>query len=71
MLNLPDYIEFFDMLLVGQSAMDGSVGTGPVRGLDKMTHYDRARDDEFVAEAELRRQIVIYAPAMWPVTVRL
>jgi hypothetical protein len=29
-----------------------------MRHLDEMVHYDRASDDEFLGEEELRRQIV-------------
>ena len=57
-LNLPDYIELYDMLLVGESAMEGGPEAKLVRHLDEMVHHDRAAHDEFMAEAELRKQIV-------------
>jgi 5,6-dimethylbenzimidazole synthase len=58
LLNLPDFIYIYDMLLVGYSDMEGGPGAKLVRRLDEMVHYDRAADDEFMAEEELRRQIV-------------
>jgi nitroreductase len=56
-LNLPDYIELYDMLLVGQSAMEGGPGAKLVRSLKEMVHRERAKDDEFMGEEELRKQI--------------
>jgi len=56
-LNLPDYIELYDMLLVGQSAMDGGPGAKLVRSLEEMVHRERAKDDEFMGEEELKQQI--------------
>ncbi len=58
-LNLPDYIELYDMLLVGESAMEGGPSTKLVRHLEEMVHHDRARDDEFMPEAELRKEIMM------------
>lgn len=58
LLNLPDHIYVYDLLLVGESAMDGRPAAKLVRQLDEMVHHDRAADDEFLSEAELRRQIV-------------
>ena len=58
LLNLPDHIYVYDLVLAGWSAMDKPVAAKLTRPLDEMVHYDRAADDEFPSEAELRRQIV-------------
>ena len=58
LLNLPDYIYVYDLVLAGRSAMDKPVAAKLTRPLDEMVHYDRAADDEFPSEEELRRQIV-------------
>ena len=58
LLNLPDFIYVYDLLLVGQSAMEGGPSGKLTRRLDEMVHRDRAANDEFLSEAELRRQIV-------------
>jgi hypothetical protein len=57
LLNLPDHIYLYDIVLVGASAMDGPVAGKLMRSLDEMTHRDRAADDEFARDEELRRQI--------------
>ena len=56
-LNLPDYIWVYDILMVGENAMEGGPGGKLTRPLDEMTHYDRAKDDEFMDEESLRKQI--------------
>jgi nitroreductase len=58
LLNLPDFIYVYDMFLVGYSAMDGGPSAKLMRHLDEMVHYERAADDEFMNEEELRKQIV-------------
>jgi nitroreductase len=58
LLNLPDFIYVYDLVLAGWSAMDRPVAAKLTRSLDEMVHYDRAGDDEFPSEEELRRQIV-------------
>ena len=58
LLNLPDWIYLYDLVLVGRPAKDKPVATKLTRGLDEMVHHDRAADDEFPDEKELRRQIV-------------
>jgi nitroreductase len=58
LLNLPESIYVYDLVLAGRSAMDKPVAGKLTRPLDEMVHYDRAADDEFPSEAELRRQIV-------------
>jgi hypothetical protein len=57
MLNLPDYIYVYDILMVGEGAMEDAPGAKLTRRLDEMVHYDRAKDDEFMDEQELRSQI--------------
>lgn len=57
LLNLPDYIYIYDLFLVGYSAMEGGPSAKLMRRLDEMVHYDRATDDEFMGEDELRKQI--------------
>lgn len=57
LLNLPDYIYIYDLFLVGYSAMEGGPSAKLMRPLHEMVHYDRAADDEFMGEDELRKQI--------------
>lgn len=57
LLNLPDYLWVYDILMVGESAMEGGPGGKLVRPLPEMVHYDRAADDEFMDEKTLRSQI--------------
>ena len=57
LLNLPDHICLYDLVLAGYSAMDKPVAAKLTRSLDEMVHHDRAADDEFLGEEELRRQI--------------
>jgi nitroreductase len=56
-LNLPDYLWLYDLLLVGWSAMEGGPGPKLVRSLAEIVHHDRATDDEFMDEQDLRKQI--------------
>jgi nitroreductase len=58
LLNLPDFIYVYDIFLVGHNAMEGGPSTKLMRHLDEMVHYDRAADDEFLSEEELRKQII-------------
>jgi nitroreductase len=57
LLNLPDFIYLYDIFLIGYSAMEGGPSAKLTRHLDEMVHYDRAADDEFISEEELRGQI--------------
>lgn len=57
LLNLPDFIYLYDIFLIGYSAMEGGPSAKLTRHLDEMVHYDRAADDEFLSEEELRGQI--------------
>ena len=57
LLNLPDFIYVYELLLIGYSAMEGGPSARLVRRLDEVVHFDRAADDEFLSDEELRRQI--------------
>jgi nitroreductase len=57
LLNLPEFIYVYELLVVGYSAMEGGPSAKLTRRLGEMVHYDRARDDEFLSEEELRKQI--------------
>lgn len=57
LLNLPDFIYIYELLLVGYSAMEGGPSAKLMRHMDEMVHRDRAADGEFLSEEELRRQI--------------
>lgn len=58
LLNLPDFIYVYDILLIGYRAEEGRPSAKLVRRLDEMVHHERAADDEFMSEQELRKQIV-------------
>jgi nitroreductase len=58
LLNLPDFIYLYEILLVGYSAMEEGPSAKLMRHLDEMVHYNRAAEDEFMSEDALRRQIV-------------
>ncbi len=58
LLNLPDFIYVYDIFLVGYNAMEDGPSAKLMRPLDEMVHYDRAADDEFLSEEELRKQIM-------------
>ena len=58
LLNLPDFIYIYDIFLVGYSAMEGGPSAKLMRHLDEMVHHDRASDDEFLSEEELKKQII-------------
>ncbi|MCL5735870.1 MAG: nitroreductase family protein [Actinobacteria bacterium] len=57
LLNLPDFIYVYELLVTGYSAMEGGPSAKLLRHLDEMVHYGRAADDEFLTETELRKQI--------------
>ena len=58
LLNLPDFIYVYDIFLVGYNAMEDGPSAKLMRPLDEMVHCDRAADDEFLSEEELRKQIM-------------
>jgi len=55
-LNIPDYLELYDMLLVGKSAM--KVPPKLMRDKEEMIHFDKAGPDEFLSEDKVREQII-------------
>jgi nitroreductase len=57
LLNLPEFIYVYDIFLIGHRAEEGKPSGKMVRQLDEMVHYDRAGDDEFMSDDELRAQI--------------
>jgi nitroreductase len=57
LLNLPDFIYIYDMLLVGYGAMEGGPSAKLMRPLAEMVHRERVTDDDFLGENELRAQI--------------
>ena len=58
LLGLPDFIYLYDILLVGESAMDKPLSAKMTRDLDELVHHDRVGEDAFPDEDALRRQIV-------------
>jgi nitroreductase len=58
LLNLPDYIYLYDLVLFGESAMEQPLSGKLMRLRGETVHHDRAADDEFMSEEELRAQIV-------------
>ncbi|OFW55371.1 MAG: hypothetical protein A2133_04815 [Actinobacteria bacterium RBG_16_64_13] len=58
LLDLPDFIYIYDIFLIGYSAMEGGPAAKLMRRLDEMVHHERAADDEFLSEEELRKQII-------------
>ncbi len=46
LLNLPDFIYVYELLLVGYSALEGGPSAKLMRHLDEIAHFDRAADDE-------------------------
>lgn len=57
LLNLPDYMYIYELLIVGESALEDGPAAKLMRHLDEVVHFDRAADDEFLDEEGLRRQI--------------
>ncbi|MGZ4198726.1 MAG: nitroreductase family protein [Thermoleophilia bacterium] len=58
LLNLPDFMYVYDIFLIGYRAEQGGPSAKLVRPLGEMVHHDRAADDEFMSDDELRKQIV-------------
>jgi nitroreductase len=55
-LNVPYYMELYDMLLVGKADMN--VPPKMMREKGEMIHYDKARADEFADDQKVREQII-------------
>jgi nitroreductase len=60
-LNIPHYLELYDMLLVGKSDM--KVPPKLMRDKKEMIHYDKARPNEFASEERVREQIIKFREA--------
>jgi nitroreductase len=56
-LNLPDFIYVYELLAVGYSGLEQGAPAKLMRHFDEVVHVGRARDDEFLNEEELRKQI--------------
>jgi nitroreductase len=56
-LNLPDFIYVYEMLAVGYSGLEGGPPAKLMRHLAEVVHVGPARDDGFLSEQELRKQI--------------
>jgi len=57
LLDLPDFIYIYELLLVGYSAMEAGPSAKLTRHLEEMVHRDRAGEGDFLSEEELRKQI--------------
>jgi nitroreductase len=57
LLNLPDFIYVYELLVVGYSAIEGGPPARLVRHLDEVVHRGRPADGEFLGEEEVRKQI--------------
>ena len=55
-LNVPHYMELYDMLLVGKS--DLKVAPKIMREKNEMIHYDKAGPEEFPSEETVKKQII-------------
>jgi len=55
-LNIPSYMELYDMLLVGKAQM--KVPPKLMRDKEEMIHYDKAGDEEFLSDTQVREQII-------------
>ena len=57
LLNLPDFIYIYELLAVGYSGLDNGPPAKLMRHLDEVVHVGPSRDDEFLNEEQLRKQI--------------
>jgi nitroreductase len=57
LLNLPDFMYIYELLVVGRPAKAGVPPAKLMRHLEELVHHDRAHDGEFAGEEELRKQI--------------
>jgi len=55
-LNIPYYMELYDMLLVGKAEMQAPAKL--MRDKEEMVHYDKAGPEEFLSDDKLREQII-------------
>ncbi len=56
LLNIPYYMELYDMLLVGKSEMKAAPKLMREKG--EMIHFNQAGSDEFVSDEKVREQII-------------
>ena len=57
LLNLPDFIYVYDLVQVGYPVEGGRLSPKSTRDLADLVHFERAADDEFISDEELRDQI--------------
>lgn len=57
LLELPEFITVYEMLVVGYSAMEQGPSAKLTRHLYEMVHWDRPADGEFLSDVELKKQI--------------
>jgi len=57
LLNLPDFIHVYELLVVGYAARDKEPAAKLMRHLDEMVHHDRMQDGDLLSEEELRKQL--------------
>lgn len=57
LLNLPDFIYVYELLVIGYPAKEGAPPAKLMRHLAEVMHEGRALDGEFLSEEELRKQI--------------
>jgi nitroreductase len=57
LLNLPDFVCVYEMLAIGCPASATAPPAKLVRHLDDIVHRDRAGDDEFADDEELKKQV--------------
>jgi hypothetical protein len=55
-LNIPYYLELYDMLLVGKATM--KVPPKLMRDKEEMIHYDKAGPEEFLSDNKVKEQII-------------
>jgi len=57
LLGLPDFIYVYELLAVGYPAREGAPAAKLMRHLDEFCHFGYGRDDRFLGEEDLRKQI--------------
>jgi nitroreductase len=57
LFDLPDFIYVYELLAVGNSALEAGPSAKLVRHLEEMVHHERAGESEFLDEAGLRKQL--------------
>lgn len=62
LLNIPDYLTLYDMLVVGKSDM--KVKQKMMRDRKEMIHYEKSGPDEFRSDEDVRKQIIAFRAAI-------